>query len=453
MGFQNCACKIKKCPECGECPKHDCSHDGIALSAKANRKRGRQPGKQCSSSSGRKRAVVDYAKGNEVEDCSEKLQFNATKCKTINDIVAALGLDGKYVVHFPSQNVRRTESDPEHIERYSSMVSFAQSCVKSLCELIYPANPSVLETALNRDKRIKARSETLIQQMGLLGRNMKRKSIEQRIMYANLANVLSRQDLSHVVHPDGSDITARSFASMRQDYQCLENDHGISVEKRSVRRYRKETVTAAVKFILGPSNAQVLSWGERKLFVGSKIVKLPKVTRKRIPQYIYTAYREICPNPHIVRSKFYEIVNATTCNDMMAVSAVDYTTGVLIHDTCDRLLRIIDRIELEDKREHLKKLLNCATVLLKRHLDSAVMEDDATSIQSHSFEYGLSSSATSELAKCSTCPRPFEILSEIRNSADPELRSFFDDAEEKFKLFLGHRYALDFPYLFGTNQL
>jgi len=58
-------------------------------------------------------------------------------------------------------------------------------------------------------------------------------------------------------------------------------------------------------------------------------------------------------------------MNATTCNDMVAVSVIGYTTGVLIHDTCDRFLRIIDGIVLEEKKENLKKLLNSATVILK----------------------------------------------------------------------------------------
>ena len=31
-------------PTYGECPKHDCAYDGVRISEKINRKRGRQPG-------------------------------------------------------------------------------------------------------------------------------------------------------------------------------------------------------------------------------------------------------------------------------------------------------------------------------------------------------------------------------------------------------------------------
>jgi len=103
-------------------------------------------------------------------------------------------------------------------------------------------------------------------------------------MYENLANVLTRQELSCVIHQIGNQVTSHTFASMKQDYQCLEKHESIPVEKRILGRYDKNIVTIAVKFILGSSNTQVLSWGERKLVVGSKVIKLLKVTRKRISQ-------------------------------------------------------------------------------------------------------------------------------------------------------------------------
>lgn len=257
MPFQNCGCRVKRCPECGECPKHDCSHDGVSLSVKANRKCGRQPGKMISSSSKRKRRTLTYAEGNNGTPSRPKnISFKMTPCITVNDLNVALDLDGNYLHHFPSLDIRRTQDNAESIERYSSMVSFAQLCIRRICELIHPANPSELEAQVNKGERIKKKSESLIVDMAQAARNMKKRSIEQRITFAYLSKSFSRKEMSELVHPSGVEVSPRSFALMRQDLQCLLRRESLEVQKRTLCRYDKAVVTRAVKFILGPSNAQ-----------------------------------------------------------------------------------------------------------------------------------------------------------------------------------------------------
>lgn len=108
----------------------------------------------------------------------------------------------------------------------------------------------------------------------------------------------------------------------------------------------------AVRFILSSKNTQLLSWGEITTMVGSKKVTLPKITRKKITKYIHDDYLEYTRGDSkiVSRSKIFEIIGT---DDMKAATAVDYATGILVNDNCERLQALIEKVNDEDMRKSL----------------------------------------------------------------------------------------------------
>ena len=143
MVFRNCNCHVKACPVCGQCPKHDCTHDGISLSAKANRKRGRQPGKLKRVTPNKRlasSAKINYSEGSmqellnrDLADCFQNA--TAKPCKKVSDIAKAFELGDNYISHFPSLETRRNEPNLGTIDRHTSMVQFATRAFNRICEI------------------------------------------------------------------------------------------------------------------------------------------------------------------------------------------------------------------------------------------------------------------------------------------------------------------------------
>lgn len=74
--------------------------------------------------------------------------------------------------------------------------------------------------------------------------------------------------------------------------------------------------------------------------MGCKIVNLPKIAWKRIPQYIWDGYCGLTDvdgdMEQVSKSRMYDIISSITGNDMEPASSVDYATGVLVNYNCAR---------------------------------------------------------------------------------------------------------------------
>lgn len=148
----SCNFHLKACQECGKCPRHDCAHDGIPISAKKNRKRGRQPGPLKNAALKRRTSTKkNYSEESMQELLSRPLAECVMKngnavakpCEKVSDIAKTLSLGSSFISHFPSLEMRTNEADLTSIERHTSMMSFA-----TRCEIVYPANPEALKDAV-----------------------------------------------------------------------------------------------------------------------------------------------------------------------------------------------------------------------------------------------------------------------------------------------------------------
>ena len=457
----NCSCKVKKCDVCGACSRCGCSHDGKPISVKMQRRRGRQPGAVVHSNTKRAKKAVSYHESNEDEmkSASKPSSGSASdrrrrvvRCTTTHDLRIALSLDGHVSrSHFPSQEERSNVHDLNEIEKKKQMVTLVKLAVNRVCEIVFPANPQQLkECAIdemiaesdNADRESALDVSTEIARVAVA---LDRTSLQRRSLVAGLTSGFSNVQLQSLLRTASGDACRMSndaCARARNDWKTLEA--GIELQPPFISRaqYKQDDVVEAVRFILSPVNVQLLAWGERKIDLGPRHVVLPKITRKRIPQYMFNNYRDLHQNkPPVGRNSFLSIVQAVTANDMAAASAVDYTTGTLVNDTCDRLHALIDTIVLEDTQRQLRSDLFQSVVILKRHLDEVVTGKECC-VNSHSVQYGLSQqmrTTPTVMRMCFTCQRPFEMLHDLRHHIDPEHVSIVDDCQEKFKLYMGHR--------------
>lgn len=452
MVFANCNCHIKGCPVCGQCPKHDCTHDGISLSAKASRKRGRQPGKLKRITPNKRQAAmnVNYREGSmqellhrSISDCMGSQAVKA--CKKVSEIGKVLELGESYISHFPSLETRKKETNLRSIDRHTAMVQFTTRAFQKICEIVYPGNPSALQEAVL--KKETSDEESLKENIARVAVSLPRQSVERRSLFAILAGNTKRKELSELTKATSSGkfvTNSEAYTFMVRDYEALRETQQLKAETRSCARYDRSVVEKAVRFILSPQNAQILSWGEMKTMVGSKEVCLPKVTRKKIAKYIWNDYEELTKHDEarVGRSSMMEIIGAITANDMKAVTAVDYATGILVNDNCDRIKSLIDTVGNDETQKSLDAKLSELTAIIKRHLDTAALASDANEFDSHSFRFGLDVSACQERSNkksCRKCQRVFEIMNELRDALDITTHEFLADAELKFRLYMGHR--------------
>lgn len=273
--------------------------------------------------------------------------------------------------NLPSIAVRKELDDPSDIPRFQVVVNIAISYIERVCSVLFPANPTaLLELVWDKCHRVSAEVSPLERDMILTMQKLPRRSIERRTLGAILANSMTQKKLRLLcMSVTENEIAPKSttFARMKKDCSRLASGGILSLDVKFARKFDKDVAEKAVKYILSIENTQIIAWGERNIIVGNQKIVLPKITRKRIAKYMHDGYLAYtsADKERIGRSKFFEIVNALTANDMKSMTAVDYATGVLVNDSCDRLLKFFQSklYPLEERR--MTKLLHVLSTILK----------------------------------------------------------------------------------------
>ena len=110
-------------------------------------------------------------------------------------------------------------------------------------------------------------------------------------------------------------------------------------------RVEEAVVIEAVSWILSPVNVGVLSWGMKNVKLSEQeSVTLPCVTRRKTRKHMFDDYCKVFERQANIlgRSTFYRIVKEITGGEEKIFTAVDYVTGVLVHDSIEMLQKISD---------------------------------------------------------------------------------------------------------------
>jgi hypothetical protein len=156
--------------------------------------------------------------------------------------------------------------------------------------------------------------------------------------------------------------------------------------------------------MLSSDSVGLWSWGEELVTVTSRNgmmkdkFELPRIVTRKSKKDIYLHYldrffedKDWLLSKPLGRSVFMEILNHVVSGDSRMLTAVDYVTGLLLHDTCNILLRIIKEFLLgyqEEKVDRFIQLLEVAQNFLKVQFISHARKKDGCC--THGTDFGLS---------------------------------------------------------------
>lgn len=118
-----------------------------------------------------------------------------------------------------------------------------------------------------------------------------------------------------------------------------------------------------MKFILNGTNAQLLSWGTKRLVVDGETSRFPVIVRKMCQEKIWEQYSDsstvLGPSvKKLKRTAFKKILSLLTKGDEKQRACVDYKLHALVYENASLLKRIIDdHVVVVETRKELKK--NC----------------------------------------------------------------------------------------------
>jgi hypothetical protein len=162
------------------------------------------------------------------------------------------------------------------------------------------------------------------------------------------------------------------------------------------------------------------------------------------------------PKKRLSRGSFYTIASTLTSGDEKLLTAVDYVTGILVHDPVDVLQDMVEDFSPNTaRRDELTRHLEIARTFLKvkYHAHACINED---TVPTHGLNYGLNKGNEAErTGKCVACDFVPFFLSELRAEIQAarqgvaghpikpqevleDAEKVLDDIEEKFYLYQGH---------------
>lgn len=129
------------------------------------------------------------------------------------------------------------------------------------------------------------------------------------------------------------------------------------------------------------------------------------------------------------RSNFFKIVRKVTGRNQRALTAVDFTVGLLVNDTCTKIENIINTCFNPSKAKELQDLMLVCRNFLKVQFDDHLLKDDTCSL--HDLQYALDKDSTQQKngvtsLGCKYVPCMIDrLIKEIRNHSlqIPEIQS------------------------------
>jgi hypothetical protein len=294
------------------------------------------------------------------------------------------------------------------------------------------------------------------------------RSIERRVLCS----------LIYYAFPKGCGLAQTRFSrdQAKKDAEQLLNGKKIQVPKRSLSRFKTETTSKAVRFLLSTSNISLLSWGTKEVKLSkSERVVLPRLIRKKSIAHLWKDYQiHTKDDAQSFRSStFFEVARTCTSDDGRLVACVDYVLGNLLNDPIERLQDIVGKFlrPQTNKYNTTTRYITLARNFLKVQFDTHMQKKDGDGF--HDIDHALANASgvgacTSTCTVCSTddsapkvacnaCKFPAWLCSSIAMLVDtartPDEENFVThateihdeaiqvvhDVRQKFFLYMRHR--------------
>ena len=461
-----CKCKRGKCLVCGSsCKRCGCACDGVHPDAALARKNG-QRGRALQYARPRKRNAATSSESQVAKKpCRDK------PLETLNDVFAAFGFTSNQKANLPSRNDRQQGAVSDG--QLNVLVRLLADAAKAVADILLPGDAQRLFTAMcikeahlagPTDQAASKDLKNLSTAAATILVAAPRRSIQRRVARAILTKGTSRQlrrELAIQFDNKISLIAGPSSSRAYKDYETMVSGKVLETANRSLSRVPEQKIHSAIKFILASSNTCALPWGTKAVrLLRRETITLPPLVRRMQLKDLYELYTATeSSDSRLGQTTFNKIAGSITQQNPALLSAVDYVTGTLVHDSLEVLQDIVDMFtsSTEDKENFtnwLDIMRNFVKVQYDRH---AVLEDD--NVPTHGLRHALKKPAddedcASQDGHCDACAFVPWCFNQVRQLVDrwdsdrgesainvdvDDAKAVIDDVEHKIELYQGHR--------------
>ena len=455
-----CKCKVGGCPDCdSDCRRCGCACDGVDPSVAASRGRGRPAGR-----APRKSKATGARRGR------PRLERPQTQIDDVATLWFGHGLSQPTFRQLPSKRSRDEGTVDEGSRGFAAMAAGLSKIVRRSAELLYPGGSNVLTQRLSAKlcKPVEKYTTKDVEKIGDFLASVYKKgakaSIQKRVVRAVLLKGFRGAVRKQIETRNDFRVWTTSSQAYN-DAAALEAGDTLAHNSRTNTRYSEEGVQTAVRFILRPSNVGTLSWGTELVKVGTDIIELPKVVRRKSCKALYDAYVKHC-NTHLVqsafrygvlgRSSFHSIVQTLTSGDFKLLRGVDHvTSSTLVDSSVNSLQELVDTFTSGAESRELTTDIELMRNFLKVQYAKHIVRDD-DEVSTHGLSYALSPSRPGQDAdvrneQCNGCKYVPHVLDRVREAIltaqsgeetcctpTKDVLQSLDDIGEKLALYMGH---------------
>jgi hypothetical protein len=384
--------------------------------------------------------------------------------KTRKDLMRAFGWSQTTVQNLPSKKAAETDEElwKSKPQAWSAMRQSIMDMTIKGCEIVYPKNSQALlhdvATSLKGEVPESKLFEKLLTTLINAYDASPAKSAQWRLARSVLVKGLPRKYRKELSSAGRLKISGSAQTRAWKDMGLILEGCELIKSMASRRKVDEEIVKDCVAWILTQENVCVFSWGVKHVRLSeNEVVILPRVTRRKLIVHLYKDYvDEFSGQPRLGRTSFYEVVKAVTSGEEKIFTAVDYVTGVLVHDTMDKLQTIIEDFSTNDEvKKELTRNLELWKNFLKHQYDHHIWKCD-DQVDTHGIDYGLRKLQPSKETEaesrdgphCAACRFNLVVFKQIEDvirssnkteDVKSDACSVLNDIMEKHELYRAHR--------------
>lgn len=207
------------------------------------------------------------------------------KMESVLNVWRAFGWSEGSRSNLPSRVICETENSlREKVDKgWSTLVHSVKSAAVILAELSYPAcsialleevGVAIQNSAVTSD----AKEGMALKQLIAVILKYKKRTIQGRVPRFILVKGVSKARISQLRECKERKLGGSGVDQAFADYNAMESGRKIEFAKITNKRFRDEDLERALKFVLAPTNVGTLSWGTKRVQLGSnEIVTLPAI--------------------------------------------------------------------------------------------------------------------------------------------------------------------------------
>ena len=335
--------------------------------------------------------------------------FEDAKPLTLQELCRELGVSKNVLNKIPSSTVRTADLAAAGADHGKRILTLLRAMTHACAKRLMPGDPDGVLAAAGFDchlgagperKRkgrqadsVEAKAKVVVDVTAQLVVMTPQRSQARRVLRALLVKSVPEKSIVKLQHEHprlGILHCGKARAQAYKDYNTMECGGDLKRNKRSLSRFLPLQLHELVQFQISHTNVSSLSWGSTRVKLSKgEIVTLPVLLARRTAEESFDSYEDTVESP-LSRTMFYRLSKAIIKQKPRLQSAVDYCTGILVHEPVAAVQDVIDYFFTgSPKRKTLTELLTLARNFLKVQYDSHSLTDD-DEVCTHGIKFALS---------------------------------------------------------------